>query len=347
MRELLPDIKSWRSDGKRIALATVVRAWGSAPRPLGSAMAISSAGEISGSVSGGCVEGAVAEEAQQVLASNQARLVEYGVSNETAWSVGLSCGGRIEIFIEPIPDPAPDVVFTLLTDRLASEMVSVRAIVVAGPAAGRQLLIGDGQILAGSVGSPALDARILDRAAAGGGHSSERLELTEDDQANDVFLELHLPRPKLLIVGAVHVAIHLVALGRRLGYATVVIDPRTAFATPERFADADVLSNQWPQEALAEEPLHETTCFVFLSHDLKIDLPGLEIALRSPALYVGALGSRKTHAKRVAALEELGFSPQEIDRISAPIGFDLGGRRAEEIALAIMAEIVAVRYGRA
>ena len=177
--------------------------------------------------------------------------------------------------------------------------------------------------------------------------ASRREEIRIDDRSFDVFFDVHPPPPQLIVIGAVHVAIHLVGLAKRLGYSTVVIDPRSAFATEERFDEADRLIDAWPAEALATLDVTANTYFALLSHNLEIDLPALEVALRSGARYVGALGSRKTHAKRVAALRERGFGDQEIDRIHNPIGLDLGGRSAEEIALAIMAEVVAARHGRA
>jgi xanthine dehydrogenase accessory factor len=359
MRDLLPKILEWQEDGKSVALATVVSAWGSSPRPLGSKMAISSSGDVAGSVSGGCVEGAVAEEAMGALASRSARLVSYGVSDDTAWSVGLSCGGRIEVFIEPIeaardtehrgsPDATKDrSLFPVLADRIGDEKISVRLIVLDGARQGNQVLVGNSGRVAGTLGSRLFDKEALALAREHIANlTCARRTVEIDSVAYDLFIDLHLPRPQLIVVGAVHVAIHLISLARRLGYRTIVIDPRTVFATPERFAEADLLLTDWPQEALAGVRVDRTTCFVFLSHDLKIDVPGLVLALQSPALYIGALGSRKTHAKRLAALHELGVPAHQSDRISAPIGLDLGGRRAEEIALAIMAEIVAVRYGK-
>ncbi len=180
---------------------------------------------------------------------------------------------------------------------------------------------------------------------------SERFELeaggeTLAGEPLDVFLEIHAPRPKLVIVGAVHVAIPLVTFAKTLGFRTHVVDPRSAFATPERFAHADELLTLWPDEALERIGLNETTYLALLSHDLKLDVPALEIALPSPARYIGALGSKKTHQKRLKALTETGVSPELQARIHNPIGFDLGGRRAEEMAVAILAEIVAVSHGR-
>ena len=226
------------------------------------------------------------------------------------------------------------------------ELVAV-ATVVAGPLTGRQLLLRPAGKGSGGLGSEELDraaARLAREAFAD--FAGRRAAVEVDGGAAEIFLDVHPPQPKLLVVGAVHVAIPLVTFARRMGFRTVVIDPRTAFATRERFAEADELIREWPAEAMAATGLNEATYVAVLSHDLKIDLPALEAALRSPARYIGALGSRKTHAKRVAALTESGFTAEEIARIHSPIGLDLGGgRRAEEIALSVIAEVVRASHG--
>lgn len=220
--------------------------------------------------------------------------------------------------------------------------------VVGGATGGQALLDGSATIVAGSFDSEALSAAVAARAATYLGElRSGRETIAVDGDDHDLFFEVYPAPPQIIVIGAVHVAIHLVAFGRRLGFHTIVIDPRTAFATEERFAEADELVTEWPGEALGRLRITDNTYFALLAHDLKIDLPALEVALKSPARYIGALGSKKTHAKRAAALKELGFTDAEIGRISNPIGLDLGGRRAEEIALAIIAEMVAVRHGRA
>ena len=230
----------------------------------------------------------------------------------------------------------------------AQELVAV-ATVVAGPGAGRQLLLRPTGAGPGGLGSAELDGaaqRLATEAFAGFACRRETLEMPGTGQAVELFIDVHPPPPKLIIVGAVHVAIPLIAFAGRLGFRTVVIDPRSAFATAERFAEADELICEWPAEAMAATGLNEATYVAVLSHDLKIDLPALEAALRSPARYVGALGSRKTHAKRIAALEASGFTAAEIGRIHSPIGLDLGGgRRAEEIALSVIAEVVRASHG--
>jgi xanthine dehydrogenase accessory factor len=238
-----------------------------------------------------------------------------------------------------------DEIFHELKRSLDEERVAVLATVVDGSRAGAQLLLGpEGEI--GGLGSEELETRVRERAAeARATFRSARVSLEADDGEISVFIEVHPPRPQLVIVGAVHVAIPLVTFARELGFRTIVVDPRATFATSERFSNADSIIVEWPKDALRDVRLHEGTYVALLSHDLRIDLPAFEVVLRSPVRYIGALGSRKTHAKRVAALEENGFTREEIDRIHAPIGLDLGGRRAEEIAVAVMAEVVAVSHG--
>jgi xanthine dehydrogenase accessory factor len=367
MREVLADVDRWQAAGDSVALATVVRVWGSAPRPLGAKMAISSSGGVAGSVSGGCVEGAVIEQAQEVLAGGPARRLSFGVSDELAWSVGLSCGGQIEVYVEPwIRTEAPELSEVLARLLRAERLVAV--VTVLPPVAGagghapesaaarggaasegrRLLLVSENsrpRRAAGDLGDPALEAAAL--AKAGEllrSFQSQRFEV--GDGGPELFVDVLPPRPQLLVVGAVHTAIPLVTFANALGFHTVVIDPRGAFATAERFAHADRLLARWPQEAFAELDLNESTYVALLSHDLKLDLPALRLTLASPARYIGALGSRKTAAKRAAALADEGFSEEQIARIHAPIGLDLGGRTPEEIAVSVIAEIVAVRHGR-
>ena len=239
-----------------------------------------------------------------------------------------------------------EALYRQLTDCLESRQLAALATVVEGPGTGNQLLIWPGGQTLGDLGAP----RLNQRAAIYGEQvipifSSGRKTFQVDSETVDVFFEVLAPPPKLVVVGAVHVAIALVELARQLGFETIVIDPRGVFATEERFDAADRLIKSWPDEALDEVGLDESTYLVLLSHDLKIDLPALRKSLRSSVRYVGALGSNKTHQKRVDALREEGFSDDELTRIHAPIGLDLGGRRAEEIALSIIAQIVAVQHG--
>lgn len=347
MRSLLPDLHSWFSSGRRVALATVTRTWGSSPRPLGSHLAVSDDGAMSGSVSGGCVEGAVVEEALSVLAGAPPRLLDYGVDDETAWSVGLSCGGSLEVLVRALAGPG-DPLFDAVVEVLGSRRLAVRVTRLDDGGRGRELLVWPSGETLGDLGAPRLNQRVALFVQQTLGHSGAQRKRfpTAGGGSAEVLLEPLEPPERLVVVGAVHAAIPLVRLARELGFETVVVDPRSAFATRERFPEADRLLVAWPGDVLGEDvPLDGSTSLATLSHDPKIDLPALEAALASPCRYIGALGSTRTQAKRVAALEEHGFSADDIARLHAPIGLDLGGRRAEEIALAVIAEVVAVRHG--
>lgn len=234
-----------------------------------------------------------------------------------------------------------------LTGALAAEELVAVATVVTGLETGRQLLLRPAGFTPGGLGTAALESAARELAVdAFAAFASRRATVTVGGEEVELFIDVYPPPPKLVIVGAVHVAIPLIAFAARLGFRTVVIDPRSAFATAERFAEADELICEWPGDAMAAAGLNEATYVAVLSHDLKIDLPALEAALGSPVRYVGALGSRKTHAKRVAALEQSGFTAEEIGRIHSPIGLDVGGgRRAEEIALSVIAEVVKASHG--
>jgi xanthine dehydrogenase accessory factor len=341
------EIERWRTEDKRVAIATVVKVWGSAPRIPGARMAISSAGEVAGSVSGGCVENAVVDAAREVLATGVPRLLRYSVTNDEAWSVGLSCGGTLEVFVESLGDPSHSALYGELLRALEDDRLVALTSVVQGPAVGRQLLLWPDGKRAGGLGSTELDRHATQTASAlFASLGSRRTRLEAEAGQYDLFVETFPPRPRLVVIGAVHVAIALVQLARSLGFQTTVIDPRSAFATHERFTDVDELISAWPHEALRKETLHESTYVAVLSHDFKIDVPAIEIALRSSARYVGVLGSKKTHAERVKKLRDAGVTDEQIARVHAPIGLDLGGRRPEEIALSIMAQIVAVSHGR-
>jgi len=355
MRELSADIEKWQGEGKGVALATVVHVWGSAPRPLGSRMAISSAGDIAGSVSGGCVEGAVVEVARTVIESREPKLVRFDVTNDEAWSVGLTCGGVLEVFIAVLN--AGEEVQQALENELTAEHISTLATIVDGPGTGSQLLIRSDGGLVGDLGSPDLNTWAgwtTDYDLLGDPAGRRKVETRDGEVAPeegpceviDVFFEVCAPRPKLIIIGAVHVAIPLVSFARTMGFRTIVVDPRSAFAAEERFSHADEMIVKWPEEALAEIGINETSSIAVLSHDLKIDVPALQAALSSPARYVGALGSQKTQAKRVVALLDAGVTDEQIARIHSPIGLDIGGRKAEEIALSVIAEVVAAGHGR-
>jgi xanthine dehydrogenase accessory factor len=341
MRDLLPQIDHWRGQGKQVAVGTLVQVYGSAPQPLGVKMAISSAGEIAGSVSGGCVEGAVAQEALAVLAAARPKLVEYGIADELAQSVGLACGGQIAVYIEPWP--ADDPLNRAYEEALADARLVALASVIRGPLTGGRLLIWPNKESRGTLGDEIIDRLTMDRVQTM--MEMQQPQLVPFDVqglSSALFIDVQPPPPKLLIIGAVHIAIPLITFAKVLGFHTVVLDARSAFATPERFAHADQMQIGWPADTLPQLHVDESTYIVVLTHDEKIDDPALLYACRSPARYIGALGSQRTHAARVARLQALGLSEAEIARIHAPIGLDIGARKPEEIAVAILAEIIAV-----
>jgi xanthine dehydrogenase accessory factor len=341
MRDLVREISEWFASGESVALATVVSTWGSSPRPMGSMMAISSGHKIAGSVSGGCVEGAVVETALEVLGGAPARLLKFGVADETAWDVGLACGGSIEVFVAPLPEAT----FEQLRSLEAARQPYLAASVTGGPAryVGQMLTARTGEILpaGGEVGLIAdwLEPRLSDLLAR-----DKPLHTVAPGEAEyELFIDIFKPPERLVIVGGVHIAIALARLARLIGYETIVIDPRRMFAAEERFPDVDRLIQAWPQEAFPDLELTPSTAVAILTHDPKIDDPAVIAALASPAFYIGVLGSRKTHAARIQRLERSGVTKPALARLHAPIGLDLGAQSPEEIALSILAEIVATR----
>jgi xanthine dehydrogenase accessory factor len=343
MRDVLSEIERWRAGGEDVAVATVIRTWGSAPRSVGARMAMTASGRIAGSVSGGCVEGAVFDEGTRVLASGRPKLLTFGVEDEKAWTVGLACGGTIEIFVEKLDD----AVFDSLRRASAAERPVAEVTVVRGP----ESLLGNKVVLEADGATAFPPGAGMDEAArraAGDAFQKGGGGLVPGAAAGvEYFVDVLSPPPRLIVVGGAHVAIALVAFARTLGFETVVIDPRQAFGNAERFPHADRLVSEWPDKALREIGLTSSTAVAVLSHDTKLDDPALSVALRSPAFYVGALGSRKTQEKRRQRLMEAGLSAEELARLHTPIGLDIGGRSPEEIALSVIAEIVAVRNGRA
>ena len=352
MRDILEDLHAFRERGERVGRAVLTGIAGSAPRPEGASMVVSDHGSMSGSVSGGCIEGAVFTEIQDSLASGQPRLLTYGVSDETAWEVGLACGGTFDILVQPTVPADVEV-------AAADEGGAVIATVLRGPpgSGGSLVLDGEGDAHPGSGQAGQQDgplygsARVAASEIAGAARQALATEasrtVTIGLEGGDlsVFLEVFPPRPRLVVFGGVHVAVALVRLARELGYRTIVADGRAAFATRDRFPDADEIVVAWPEEAFARIGLDRSSYVAVLTHDPKFDEPALAIALRSPARYVGAIGSRRTQHSRRARLRAAGLSDDELDRLRGPIGLDLGGRAAAEIALAILAEMTAVRYG--
>lgn len=340
MKEVISDIDAWLTRGERqIALATVIETWGSAPRKVGAKMAFTAEGAaISGSVSGGCVEGAVIESGSNVLLTGEPQLLRFGVPDETAWGVGLACGGTIEVFVERLD---------LLTYELARHLIRQSSpVTIATVVRGKPGLIGRKRLLAadGSA-SGSLDGEldeVVDRRISALSRSTREAVAG----MGEIFYDVLRPAPRVVIIGGAHIAVTLVEMAHALGYRSVVVDPRRAFGSAARFPNVGQLIHAWPETAMAELGIDADTAVVTLSHDPKIDDPALSIALRSDAFYIGALGSRKTHEKRRERLLKLGIRRDELQRIHAPIGLDIGAESPEEIALAIMSEIVAARRGR-
>lgn len=306
----------WHRRGNGAALATVIETWGSAPRPVGSQLVVSGEGEMEGSVSGGCVEGAVVIESIDCLEKGEATVLEFGVADEQAFAVGLACGGRIRVLVEPVGRVIPVEMLEALVDaRAAREQV---AYVVNPETGARRLVTGQGD---------ALEAEI-----------AERFRTDKSGFEGDWFIGIHNPPLRMAIVGAVHIAQALVPMARLAGYDPVVIDPRPAFGAEARFP-GETLMEDWPDEALAVYGLDPRTAVVTLTHDPKLDDPAIRAALGSDCFYLGCLGSTRTHAKRVERLREAGFSEAQIARIHGPVGLDIGAQGPAEIAISIMAEI--------
>ena len=350
--ELLTQLQLWLDRDQRAALATVIKIYGSAPQPLGAKMGISSRGEMIGSVSGGCVEGAVAQTALELPTGATGQILDYGIGDEWAASVGLACGGQIQVLLEPVKPG----ILAALTRAVRDRALVALATVLTGEFQGHKFLVGEEGLVAGTLpdaqnGHVALRAAILMQLGdLADQQQSRRLTLAPPVVSGpelDLFVDMYVPPPTLIVVGAVHAAIPLVHYANSLGFHSVVMDARAAFATPERFPHADELLVGWPADLLAARRLDRATYLVVLTHDAKIDNPALAQALASPACYIGALGSSKTHAARVEALLDAGGDPAAMARIHAPIGLDLGGRTPEEIAVSIIGEMVAVKNGRA
>ncbi|HET6445435.1 MAG TPA: XdhC family protein [candidate division Zixibacteria bacterium] len=345
MRDIVQDVEKWLTQNETVGVATVVKTWGSAPRGIGAKMAFTSNGQISGSVSGGCVEGAVVEAGFEVLESAQPQLLEFGVADDLAWDVGLACGGSIEVFVERIK-PAEQL---LIHNLSRSNQPFAVATVISGtsPWLGNKIIVEEHGEAAGDTNSVLAGPIISTAQSVLSGGKSQRQRLAVPDEAEEsieLFVEVINPAPTLVMIGGVHIAIVLAAIAKELGYLTIVIDPRKAFASQERFANVDTLIQAWPDEAFEEVKLTSFTAVAILTHDPKIDDPALLQCLSSPVFYIGALGSRSTHDARSKRLVDRGVSDRQLARIHAPIGLDIGASSPEEIAISIMAEIVAARH---
>ena len=304
---------AWIGEGRRAALATVVETWGSAPRRVGAQMVVSSDGAMEGSVSGGCVEGAVVLEALEALDEGTTRLLEYGVSDGDAFAVGLACGGTIRVLVEPVGAGG-------MPQEMLEALVAARA--ARTPVAYKVALDGS------------------HRALVQDGHADRfRMDRSGVEEDGKTFVAIHNPPLRLVVVGAVHIAQALVPMARIAGFDPVVVDPREAFGSAARFPDARVI-NDWPDAALEAVGVDTRTALVLLTHDPKLDDPALHIGLRSGAFYIGALGSKRTHASRVERLSAAGFDPHTIARIHGPVGLDIGAAGPAEIAVSVLAQMI-------
>jgi xanthine dehydrogenase accessory factor len=309
----------WHRNGRGAVLATVVETWGSAPRRVGAQLAISADGHMRGSVSGGCVEGAVILEAQDALEKGEMRLLEYGVSDDDAFAVGLACGGTIRVLVEPVG--------AVLPENVLDQIVAARAA---------------RQAVAYEVNTESGARRVVST-----GHADRfRLDRSGFEEDGQTFVAIHNPPLRLIVVGAVHIAQALVPMARIAGFDPVVVEPRAAFGSEARFPRETIVED-WPDEALDKLGLDARTALVLLTHDPKLDDPALHRALVSDAFYIGALGSKRTHAKRVDRLTADGFSPQQIARIKAPVGLDIGASGPAEIAVSVLAQMIAQLRGGA
>lgn len=363
MREVLDRLLAWWEEGHPVAMGTVVATWRSAPRPAGAAMLVSADGEAVGSVSGGCVEGAVYELGQQVLASGASALQRYGVSDEDALTVGLTCGGILDIFVESISRETFPELAKVAADIEAGRPVAVATVIEHPDASvvGRHVVIrpGEGERGPQPPHTPALSARadeaIIDDATGllAAGRNATLTYGPDGERRGEgmrVFVASYAPKPRMLVFGAIDFAAAVARIGSFLGYHVTVCDARPVFATASRFPEADEVVVTWPHRYLQDEVdagrIDSRTVLCVLTHDPKFDVPVLEIALRLPqAAYVGAMGSRQTHEGRLERLRDAGLTDAELDRLSSPIGLDLGARTPEETAVSIAAEIIATQWG--
>ncbi|WP_350280771.1 XdhC family protein [Kribbella sp. HUAS MG21] len=345
MRDVLAHVGRW--SGERFALATVISTFRSAPRPPGATMAVFADGVVVGSVSGGCVESDVYEVALEVIRTGVPAVRRYGVSDEDVFAIGLTCGGVIEVLVEPV-DPVTYAEFASVAAGIeAGRPVAVATVVTAGETLGRRLVVEPDRVL-GSLGDAGLDAAVVEDAVAmlDSGTTAirrygERGECRRTDVA--VFVQALTPPPRMYVFGAIDFAAAVARVGKFLGYHVTVCDARAVFATRARFPEADEIVVDWPHRFLAGVEVDRRTALCVLTHDPKFDVPLLRLALRTDAGYVGAMGSRRTHDDRVARLREAGVTEDELARLSSPTGLDLGASTPEETAISIAAEIIATR----
>ncbi|MDD9956191.1 MAG: XdhC family protein [Anaerolineaceae bacterium] len=335
MFDILETVSRWLGEGQQVSLATVVQTWGSAPRATGSKMAVTRDMALAGSVSGGCIEGAVVESALEGMEDGGARMLTFGVSDDEAWDVGLTCGGKISVFVEPLDTTWWSKVSPHVRQHRPATSISL----LEGDQSGAKVLLGPGGGL--EYRSELLDDSSVETMSRGANARSGRHEI----EGLVVLVDQHRPGPRLIIIGGVHVAMPLQKFARELGFRVTLIDPRRVFATAERFPDVDEILHSYPDKALRQIGLDGDTWLAVLTHDPKIDDPALLTALPGPAPYVGVLSSPRTHRQRLKRLHAAGLTPEQTSRIHTPIGLEIGSSTPEEIALSIMAEIVSLRSG--
>ena len=309
--DILTPMSVWLKEKRKVALATVISTWGSAPRPVGGQMAIDSNGEIIGSVSGGCIEGAVINEGINSINDGKLRIKDYGISNDMAWEVGLACGGELKILIQPL-NLEDKIVYSIVENIKNREPTKL--------------------IINCLTGSRHIDNSIIN-------------QISSYDKIKEEFIHVIDPKPRLFIVGAVHIAQALISLAKTADFEIILIDPRDHFATQERFPNCKII-NEWPDTALSNFILDKATHLVTLTHDPKIDDPALIYTLKKDIGYIGSLGSKKTHNKRCERLIDIGFSQNDINKIHGPIGLNIKAKTPAEIAISIMAEIINFRRSK-
>jgi xanthine dehydrogenase accessory factor len=362
VREVLPELMRWWHDGRTVGVGTVVATFRSAPRPPGASMLVGPSGEAVGSVSGGCVEGAVYELGQSVASSGQPLLRRYGVSDDDAFAVGLTCGGILDVYVEKVDQHTFPELGEIAEDVEAGRPVAVATVVEHPDPAwvGRRLVVRPedatvGDLVSGSIGSPRADGAVADdaRGLLAAGHDQTLTYGPDGERRGEgmrVFVWSFAPPPRMLVFGAIDFAAAVARMGNFLGYRVTVCDARPVFATTSRFPSADEVVVKWPHKYLREEieagRVDRRTVVCVLTHDPKFDVPLLEVALRyGEVAYVGAMGSRRTHEDRMARLKEAGLTDDELARLSSPVGLDLGARTPEETAVSVAAEIIALRWG--
>jgi xanthine dehydrogenase accessory factor len=350
VREVIDDLVQWWEAGEPVGVGTVVQTFRSAPRPAGASMLVGPEGTAVGSVSGGCVEGAVYEAAQEVLETGAPVLARYGVSDDDAFSVGLTCGGILHVYVEKVDRTTFPELGDVARSLREQEPVAV-VTCIKGPAdrLGRRLIVWNDRV-AGSLGVERLDAAATDdvRGLLAQGHTTVLHYGVDGERRGDdleLFVAAYAPPPRMLVFGAIDFAAAVARVGAFLGYQVTVCDARPVFATPRRFPDAHEVVVEWPHRYLARTTVDERTVICVLTHDPKFDVPLLEVALKTPAAYIGAMGSRRTHSDRLARLREIGVGEAELERLHSPIGLDLGARTPEETAVSIAAEIIGERWG--